>query len=253
MAALERRLRYVATLLTLPVMPAGTRTEPVPGAPAAELDGVRVHRPRDRFDLRLDLRVERGETVTVGGVSGAGKSTMARLISGLDPAPEGLAAVYGVPAADWDPDRLRPMVCYVPPRSEFMHTTIRESLCGGAKDVDDGELHEVLALVELEDVMRPLRLGLDTSLRINGSTFSAGEVQRFALARALLRRPRLLILDESTSSLDRDMELRLLAAVQERVETYMIISHRPVGPHLGSRHVTIARGGDGVSRVVADG
>src|SRR5690606_3645167 len=128
---------------------------------------VRVHRPKDHFDLRLDLRVERGETVTVGGVSGAGKSTMARLISGLDPVPEGLAAVYGVPTGDWDPDSLRPMVCYVPPRSEFLHTTIRESLCGGAADVDDGELREVLALVELEDVMRPLRLGLRTSLRIN--------------------------------------------------------------------------------------
>ncbi|MEU5988132.1 ATP-binding cassette domain-containing protein [Spirillospora sp. NPDC047418] len=252
-AVLERRLRYVATLLTLPAMPAGTRADPVPGAPAAVLDGVRVHRPKDHFDLRLDLRVERGETVTVGGVSGAGKSTMARLISGLDPVPEGRAAVYGVPTGDWDPGRLRPMVCYVPPRSEFLHTTIRESLCGGAADVDDGELHEVLALVELEDVLRPLRLGLGTSLRINGSTFSAGEVQRFALARALLRRPRTLILDESTGSLDRDMELRLLAAVRDRVETLLVISHRPVGRHLGSRHVTIVRGDDGVSRVVADG
>jgi ABC-type bacteriocin/lantibiotic exporter with double-glycine peptidase domain len=252
-ALLERRLRYVATLLTLPVMPRGTRTGPVPGAPPAVLDGVRVHRPHDGFDLRLDLRVEQGETVTVGGVSGAGKSTMARIISGLDPAPEGLASVYGIPVGDWDPDSLRPMVCYVPPRSEFMHTTIRESLCGGATDVADREIDEVLALMGLADVMRPLRLGLDTTLRINGSTFSAGEVQRFALARALLRRPRLLILDESTSSLDREMELRLLSAIQERVETLMIISHRPVGGHLGSRHVTIVRGDDGVSRVVADG
>ncbi|MFD0852922.1 ATP-binding cassette domain-containing protein, partial [Actinomadura adrarensis] len=172
---------------------------------------------------------------------------------GLDPAPEGLAAVHGVAVGEWNADHLRPMVCYVPPRSEFMHTSIRESLCSGRDGVGDDEIHEVLALVELEEVIRPLRLGLRTPLRINGSTFSAGEVQRFALARALLRRPQVLILDESTGSLDREMELRLLSAVRRRVETLMVISHRPVGRHLGSRHVTIIRGDDGVSRVVADG
>ncbi|MER5702415.1 ATP-binding cassette domain-containing protein [Micromonospora sp. NPDC002296] len=252
-AQLERQLRYVATLLTLPAMPAGTHTRPVPDAPAVELDGVRVCRPRDGFDLRLDLRVERGETVTVGGVSGVGKSTMAQIVSGLDPAPTGRAVIYGVPAGDWDPDALRPLVCYVPPRSDFMHTTIRDSLCAGANEVDDQEIRNMLTLMELDEVMRPLRLGLRTTLRINGATFSAGEVQRFALARALLRRPSLLILDEATNSLDREMELRLLNAVRARVETLMVVSHRPVGEHLGSRHLTVVRDQDGVSRVVSGG
>lgn len=249
-ATLERQLRYVASLFTMPVMPAGTATEPVPDAPAVVLDGVRVHRPAQRFDLRLDLRVERGETITVGGVSGIGKSTMAQIVSGLDPAPAGAVVVFGIPVADWDPDRLRPRVCYVPPRSDFLHTTIRDSLSSGAPDLDDSEILETLSLMELDAVMRPLRLGLRTSLRINGSTFSAGEVQRFALARALLRRPSLLILDEATNSLDREMELRLLSVIQQRVETLMVISHRPVGHHLGSRHLNIVRDDTGVSRVV---
>ncbi|MFV2116764.1 ATP-binding cassette domain-containing protein [Micromonospora sp. LOL_025] len=250
-ATLERQVRYVATLMAVPVMPAGSRTGPAPDASAVVLDGVRVHRPRDRFDLRLDLRIERGETVTVGGASGAGKSTMARIISGLDPTPAGRATVYGIPVSDWDPDHLRPLVCYVPPRSDFLHTTIRDSLCSGVPDTDDHEIAEVLTLVGLDEVLRPLRLGLRTTLRINGSTFSAGEVQRFALARALLRRPSLLILDEATNSLDRELELRVLAEIQQRVETLVVVSHRPVGRHLGSRHLTIARHGDGVSRVLA--
>ncbi|MGI5215313.1 ATP-binding cassette domain-containing protein [Plantactinospora sp. CA-290183] len=248
-AALERQLRYVTSLFTLPVMERGAHTEPVADASAVLLEGVRVHRPREHFDLRLDLRVERGETVTVSGASGVGKSTMAQIISGLDPVPAGQVTVYGVPVADWDPDRLRPLVCYVPPRSDFLHTTIRESLSSGATDVTDQEIHDLLAVVELTEVMRPLRLGLRTRLRINGSTFSAGEVQRFALARALLRRPSLLILDEATNSLDRDLELRLLAEARRRVETLIVISHRPVGEHLGSRHVRIVRDDTGVTRL----
>ncbi|WP_422772983.1 ATP-binding cassette domain-containing protein [Plantactinospora sp. WMMC1484] len=248
-ASLERQLRYVTSLFTLPVMERGARTEPVPGAPAVVLEGVRVHRPRERFDLRLDLRVERGETVTVSGVSGVGKSTMAQIVSGLDPVPAGQATVYGVPLADWDPDRLRPLVCYVPPRSDFLHTTIRDSLSSGAADVTDQEIHDLLAEMELTEVMRPLRLGLRTRMRINASTFSAGEVQRFALARALLRRPSLLILDEATNSLDRDLELRLLVEAKRRVETLLVISHRPVGEHLDSRHVRIVRDDTGVSRL----
>ncbi|MEV0135930.1 ATP-binding cassette domain-containing protein [Dactylosporangium sp. NPDC050688] len=250
-ATLERQLRYVATLFTMPVMAAGTRGEPVPSAPAVVLDQVRVHRPAQRFDLRLDLLVERGETVTVGGVSGIGKSTMAQIISGLDPAPSGTAFVFGIPVGAWDPDRLRPRVCYVPPRSDFLHSTIRDSLASGLRGLEDRELLDMLALMELGDVVGPLRLGLDTSLRINGATFSAGEVQRFALARALLRRPELLVLDEATNSMDRDMELRLLSVIQRRVETLIVISHRPVGEHLGSRQLSIVRDGDGVSRVVA--
>ncbi|BCJ69564.1 ATP-binding cassette domain-containing protein [Polymorphospora rubra] len=248
-ATLERQLRYVTSLFTLPVMERGARTEPVADASAVRLEGVRVHRPREHFDLRLDLRVERGETVTVSGPSGVGKSTMAQIISGLDPAPTGQVTVYGVPTTDWDPDRLRPLVCYVPPRSDFLHTTIRESLSSGATDVTDQEIHDLLAVMELTEVMRPLRLGLRTRLRINGSTFSAGEVQRFALARALLRRPSLLILDEATNSLDRDLELRLLAEARRRVETLIVISHRPVGEHLDSRHVRIVRDDTGVSRL----
>ncbi|MBQ1023989.1 ATP-binding cassette domain-containing protein [Micromonospora sp. C95] len=248
-ATLERQLRYVTSLFTLPVMERGTRTEPVPAAPAVVLEGVRVHRPREHFDLRLDLRVEPGETVTVSGTSGVGKSTMAQIISGLDPVPTGQVAVYGVPIADWDPDRLRPLVCYIPPRSDFLHTTIRESLSSGSTEVTDQEIHDVLAVMELTEVMRPLRLGLRTRLRINGSTFSAGEVQRFALARALLRRPSLLILDEATNSLDRDLELRLLSAMQQRVGTLVVISHRPVAEHLGGRHLRIARDATGVSRL----
>ncbi|MEU9510050.1 ATP-binding cassette domain-containing protein [Micromonospora sp. NPDC048170] len=252
-AQLERQLRYVATLLDLPVVPAGTHTDPLPGAPAVVLRDVRVHRPRDRFDLRLDLQIERGETVTVGGASGVGKSTMARIVCGLDPTPSGWAGAYGVPLAEWDPDRLRPMVCYVPPRSDFARTNLRDSLCSGADDIGDDELDEVLRLFELDEVLRPLRLGLRTILQIDGATFSAGEVQRFALARALLRRPSLLILDEATNSLDRAMELRLLRAVQQRVETLVVVSHRPVAAHLDSRHLEIERDGDGVSRLVPDG
>ncbi|MGX1615165.1 ATP-binding cassette domain-containing protein [Micromonospora chalcea] len=249
-AQLERQLRYVATLMDLPVVPAGTRTEPVPGAPAVVLRDVRVHRPRDGFDLRLDLHVARGETVTVGGASGAGKSTMARIVCALDPVPSGYAEVYGVPVADWDPDRLRPMVCYVPPRSDFARTSLRDSLCSGADDIGEADLHEVLRLFELDEVLRPLRLGLRTTLQIDNATFSAGEVQRFALARALLRRPSLLILDEATNSLDRAMELRLLRAVQQRVETLVVVSHRPVAAHLGSRHLVVERSADGISRLV---
>lgn len=249
-AQLMRHVRFVTTLLDMPLVPRGRRARGYLDAPAVVLDDVRVNHAANQYRLRLDVTIERGETVTIGGVSGAGKSTLGRIATGLDPAPSGTAEIFGVPLGEWDPDRLRPLACYVPVRSDFLHTSMLDSLSSGDATVTEEEVMAVLDRLELGHVVRGLRLGLATKLRIDGSTFSAGEVQRFAIARALLRRPTMVVLDEATGSLDREMELRVLSTVQQEVQTLIIISHRPVAAHLSSRHLVLTRDAEGIFGLV---
>jgi ATP-binding cassette subfamily C protein len=175
----------------------------------------------------VTLTIPAGQSTAIVGPSGSGKSTVADILMGLLIPARGRVFVDETPLT---PDLLpmwRDQVGYVPQDSFHFHDTVRANLLWARPTANEAELQEALELAAAGFVSR-LPHGLDTVLGDRGVRLSGGERQRIALARALLRRPAMLILDEATSSLDSENELRVLAAI-ERLHgrlTILIITHR---------------------------
>lgn len=175
-------------------------------------------------DLAFEMPV--GARWGICGVSGAGKSTLLAVLAGLEPAASGALLL---PAA-WQSQSIP--VLLVPQRAGFFNQTLRENLCLG-KPLADDLLLSVLRVCELESWVQALPLGLDTSLGARDSWLSGGERQRLALARALLYRPALLLLDEATAELDAQTEARVLANIRAFLPGmgWILVSHHSSSLH----------------------
>jgi ATP-binding cassette, subfamily C, bacterial len=175
----------------------------------------------------VTLRIPAGQTTAIVGPSGAGKSTLADLLLGLIVPTEGRVLVDETPLTPGLLPAWRDQIGYVPQDSFHFHDTVRTNLLWARPDASEAELQEALEVAAAGFVKR-LPQGLDTVLGDRGVRLSGGERQRIALARALLRRPAMLILDEATSSLDSENERRVQDAI-ERLHgrlTILIITHR---------------------------
>jgi ATP-binding cassette subfamily C protein len=177
--------------------------------------------------VSVSLSIAAGQTTAIVGPSGSGKSTLADLLLGLIVPEQGRVLVDETPLT---PDLLpswRDQIGYVPQDSFHFHDTVRANLLWARPEASEGELWEALEIAAAGFVAR-LPQGLDTVLGDRGVLLSGGERQRIALARALLRRPAILILDEATSSLDSENERRVQEAI-ERLHgrlTIVVITHR---------------------------
>jgi ATP-binding cassette, subfamily C, bacterial len=194
------------------------------------LQGVRFgydHGALPLFD-ELDLEIRAGATTAIVGPSGAGKSTIADLVLGLLQPWQGSILTDGEPVT---PERMhswRQQIAYVPQDTFLFHETIRANLLWASPTANEEEIWTALELASAGEFVRRLPHGLDTPVGDRGVRLSGGEKQRLALARALLRKPSLLILDEATSALDMENELRIQRAVEElhgRI-SILIITHR---------------------------
>jgi ABC-type bacteriocin/lantibiotic exporter with double-glycine peptidase domain len=205
----------------------GTR-DPGSISGALELRGVTFrHSPRAQPTLQtLDLTISPGEKIAIVGRTGAGKTTLARLLLGLVEPTSGAVRVDGADMRELDRARLMPQFGAVLQDGFFFDASIRENLCFGRRDYGEAALLRALALACLDGVVGELSAGLETSMGKNGERFSRGQRQRFALARALLGEPRILILDEATSSLDLPTEARLHRNLSELRCTRIVIAHR---------------------------
>jgi ABC-type multidrug transport system fused ATPase/permease subunit len=198
-------------------------TNPGPSATAHERVSAEAGGIRD-----LTLRIEEGSVLGVTGPSGAGKTTFADLLVGLYPPQAGTirigdVALVGPALASW-----RNRVSYVAQDTFLFHDTIRRNLLWSAPNADDETLWDALRLVEADKVLQRIKNGLETVVGERGTLLSGGERQRIALARAILRQPRLLVLDEATNALDIQSEQVLfekLLAIRPR-PTIVIIAHR---------------------------
>ncbi|MCB2010707.1 MAG: ATP-binding cassette domain-containing protein [Geminicoccaceae bacterium] len=161
----------------------------------------------------LTFAVESGEMLALAGRSGSGKTTLLSTIAGMVPTLGGTVAVTGTPLASCDEAFLRGMLGYLPQRSQLMSGTVRGNLGLAAPLATEDDMMEMIGALGLGAALDG-RGGLDLALGEGGAGLSGGESRRLALARVLLRRPRILLLDEPTEGLDADTAAMVLAAAR---------------------------------------
>lgn len=176
----------------------------------------------------LNLHVEQGETIALVGESGAGKSTILNLVIGFNMADEGAVLMDGADLREVDLRTYRKHLAVVPQTSILFSGTIRENIVYGHEDVSDEELNKVVQAANLSDLIKSLPKGLETPVGEHGGKLSGGQRQRIAIARALIRNPRIIVLDEATSALDSISEKLIQEALTNLTKgrTTFIVAHR---------------------------
>ncbi len=176
----------------------------------------------------VSFSVGTGETVALVGRSGAGKTTSAQMLLRFWDPDEGSVSVGGNDLRDFDLESLRRQIALVAQETYLFNTTIRENFRMAKQDATETEIEEAARLANAHEFIMDLSDGYDTVVGERGVRLSGGERQRIALARALLRKPELLILDEATSALDSRSESLIKDAIENIAHktTLVVIAHR---------------------------
>lgn len=176
----------------------------------------------------INLTVKRGETIGIIGGTGSGKTSLVHLLPRFYDITEGILKIDGVPVQQWDLKKLRKKIGIVLQKSVLFHGTIRSNLLWGKKDATEDEMWQALRIAQAEEVVKGKKNGLDELVEQEGRNFSGGQRQRLAIARALVGRPEILILDDSASALDYATDARLRQSIQTELSdmTLFIVSQR---------------------------
>ena len=175
----------------------------------------------------VDFTVGPGRTVAVVGATASGKSTLTSLVTRLVDPLSGAIRVDGQDLRDLAPGQLAAHVSLVPQSAFLFDDTVRDNVTLGA-EINDDDVWEALRTAQADGFVAALPHGLDSKLGERGTTLSGGQRQRLSLARALVRHPRLLVLDDATSAVDPEVEARILAAMRQRGgdSTLLVIAYR---------------------------
>ncbi|NBJ43825.1 ABC transporter ATP-binding protein [Enterococcus hirae] len=171
----------------------------------------------------ITFALKRNTVLGIIGPTGSGKTTLTQLIPRFYDVNAGSVAFDDVDVRSWKLDPLRSQISQVPQTAVLFTGTIRENLQWGKEDATDEECWEALRIAQAEEFVRQLPKGLETKVMENGKNFSGGQKQRLTIARALIAKPELLILDDSLSALDYQTDLNLRKALQTSLDTTVII------------------------------
>lgn len=176
----------------------------------------------------IDLHVKTGQTIGIIGGTGSGKTSVVNLIPRFYDATQGNVLVFGKPVKEQDMESLRSQIAVVPQKAVLFAGTIRENMKWGKEDATDEEIMEALTIAQAAEVVQKKEGGLDAFVEQGGKNFSGGQRQRLTIARALVRKPRILILDDSASALDFATDAALRKAIREmkNAPTVFIVSQR---------------------------
>ncbi|WP_430463528.1 cysteine peptidase family C39 domain-containing protein [Tabrizicola sp.] len=186
-----------------------------------------AHSPGRPVLREITCVIEPGSLVALIGGSGAGKSTMARVLAGLIEPSEGMAILDGIALSDWPQEELRRRMVYIGQAPATFSGTIEQNITLWDQSISSEAVMAAMQRVGLAEAVARRPAGPSTKIAAGDTGFSGGELQRLALARALVRRPAVLILDETTSALDARSEEQVLDMLRKTGATVVIVTHRP--------------------------
>jgi ATP-binding cassette subfamily B protein len=193
---------------------------------SVEFRGVRFKYPNSSGNDVLhdiNLTVHRGETLAIIGETGSGKSSLVNLIPRFYDTVEGDVYVDGVNVRQWDLQSLRSRISFVLQKSELFSGTVRDNIRWGKEDATEEEIAKAAEIAQASEFIHSLPGGYDGYIAEKGASLSGGQKQRMAIARAVVRKPSIIIFDDSTSALDLGTEAKLQAALRENLKDTTVI------------------------------
>lgn len=212
-----------------------------------DFDGVNFRYSKKAKKMALaniDLHIRSGETIGIIGGTGSSKSSLIQLISRLYDATEGTVKVGGIDVRSYDLETLRDQVAVVLQKNVLFSGTIKENLRWGNKEATDEELVEACKLAQADEFISRFPAGYDTYIEQGGSNVSGGQKQRLCIARALLKKPKVLILDDSTSAVDTKTDALIRHAFKTYIpETTKIIIAQRIASVQDADRIIVMNGG----------
>ena len=186
------------------------------------------HSARKETIHPFDFAVKEGETIGVIGGTGSGKSTFVSLIARLYDVTSGRILYRGVDEKELKPEFIRGKIGFVPQKASLLEGSLRDNMKWGKEDATDEEIYQALDIAQAREFVDQKEQGLDFRIEQNGGNLSGGQKQRLTIARALVRKPEILILDDSASALDFATDARLRKAIKENTDnmTVFLVSQR---------------------------
>lgn len=218
----------------------------VPGSPKIEFKNVSFcYKNSNENSLeKINLKIYHGETIGVIGSTGSGKSTLIQLIPRFYDATEGTVMVDGRNVKEYSFGQLRNKIGMVPQRAVLFKGTIRDNMKWGRSAATDQEIYNALDIAQARDFVEAKPEKLDTMIEQGGRNLSGGQRQRLTIARAVLKKPEILVLDDSASALDYATDARLREALEYRTQgaTMIIVSQRVASVRHADRIVVMEEG-----------